>query len=259
MKSQWGFKMKYSDQRRLGKLPVRHDGRTLKLAQYSCALAPAPATCDHTGTISQLGMMRNDVLGDCTVATVGHMIQAWTAEDGNQVIIPDDDIINMYSAVSGYVPGQESTDQGAVVLDVLNYWRKTGLDGHMLGAYVALQLKNHKEAMQAVYYFGAAYLGLALPVSAQTQKVWTVPPEGLQEVGEPGSWGGHAVPLVAYNVTGPLCITWGKLQQMTWDFYDAYCEEAYACFSQDIVGEDGKSPEGFDSAQLKVDLSEISA
>jgi hypothetical protein len=251
--------MTHFGERRLGKLPVRHDGRTLKLAQYSSALAPAPASCDKTSKITQLGMMRNDVLGDCTVATVGHMIQAWTAEAGNQVIIPDDDIINMYSAVSGYIPGKAKTDGGAVVLDVLNYWRKTGLDRHRLGGYAELQLKNHNEAMQSVYYFGAAYLGLALPISAQTQKLWSVPSEGLHGDGEPGSWGGHAVPLVAYDANGPICITWGKMQQMTWDFYDVYCEEAYACFSQDIVGGDGKSPEGFDAAQLQVDLTEIAA
>lgn len=244
-------------ERKLGKRPALHDERTLKLEQYTDSLAPAPEACDLTGWISQLGMMVNDRIGDCTCAAVGHMVQAWTAENGHQVIISDDDIINMYSAVSGYVPGNASTDNGAVVLHVLNYWRKTGLDGHMLGAYAKLQLENRQDAMQAVYYFGSAYIGLRLPRSACKQTVWSVPPEGLQGVGEPGSWGGHAVPLVAYNATGPVCITWGQLLQMTWDFYDAYCEEAYACFSQDIVGSDDKSPEGFNSAQLQADLRKI--
>jgi hypothetical protein len=249
--------MMHSRQRRLGKLPVRHDRRTLKLEQYAAALPPPPASCDLTNKMTQIGVMANDQIGDCTCAAAAHMIQAWTAEDGAQVIIPDAEVLKLYSAVGGYVPGDTSTDKGAIVLDVLNYWRKIGLDGHLLGGYAALQLKNHCEVMQSVYYFGAVYVGLGLPLSAQEQAIWSVPPAGAQGAGEPGSWGGHAVPIVAYNVVGPICITWGQLLQMTWGFYDVYCEEAYACFSQDIVGSDDKSPEGFDSAQLQADLRKI--
>jgi hypothetical protein len=187
------------------------------------------------------------------------MIQAWTAEDEKQIIVPDGDIVKMYSEVSGYIAGDESTDTGAVVLDVLNYWRKTGLDGHQLIAYAALRLKSDQEVMKSIYYFGAAYVGLSLPLSAQKQSTWDVTEGGLTGEGRPGSWGGHAIPFVAYNATGPICITWGQLQQLTWGFYDAYGEEAYACFGRDIVGSDDKSPEGFNSAQLLADLKRITA
>jgi len=27
-----------------------------------------------------------------------------------------------------------------------------------------------------------------------------------------------------------VCITWGKKQQMTWRWFDKYCDEAYAIF-----------------------------
>ena len=32
--------------------------------------------------------------------------------------------------------------------------------------------------------------------------------------GQPGSWGGHAVPVVAYDVRGITWVTWGALQPM---------------------------------------------
>lgn len=251
--------MTQAGKRKLGRKPARLDSRTLMLAAYAEALAAPPPTCDLTARLSNLGQMGNDRLGDCTCAAVGHMIQAWTAEDERQVIVPDVDIVKMYAEVSGYVPGDESTDNGAIVLDVLNYWRKTGLDGHHLIAYAALRLKEHQEVMKSIYYFGAVYVGLSLPLSAQKQTTWNVPEEGLTGEGRPGSWGGHAIPFVAYNATGPICVTWGQLQQMTWGFYDAYGEEAYACFGRDIVGSDDKSPEGFNSAQLLADLRKITA
>lgn len=251
--------MTQAGSRKLGRKPARLDSRTLKLAAYAEGLPSAPPACDLTARLSNLGQMGNDQLGDCTCAAVGHMIQAWTVEDETQIIVPDADIVKMYSEVSGYIPGDESTDNGAVVLDVLNYWRKTGLDGHRLGAYAELRLRNQQEVMKSIYYFGAAYVGLSLPLSAQKQAIWNVPEEGASGAGQAGSWGGHAIPFVAYNATGPICITWGQLQQMTWDFYDAYGEEAYACFGRDIVGSDDKSPEGFNTAQLLTDLRKITA
>jgi len=111
--------------------------------------------------------------------------------------------------------------------------------------------------MKTVFYFGAAYIGVQLPKAADTNQtnLWDVPkdPAGQKLVG------GHAVPVVSYNTQGPVCITWGRYRQMTWDFYDKYCEEAYACLSQDIVGSENKSPEGFDLTQLQIDLKEVTA
>ena len=46
----------------------------------------------------------------------------------------------------------------------------------------------------------------------------------------PGSWGGHYVYVCGYTPAGPVCITWGKKQQMTWRWFNKYCDEAYAIF-----------------------------
>ena len=56
----------------------------------------------------------------------------------------------------------------------------------------------------AIWLFGGAYIGVELPISAQTQDVWDVP-ANLTPDDEPGSWGGHAVYLVGYEapVTTP--------------------------------------------------------
>jgi hypothetical protein len=245
---------------KLGKHPARHDPRTLQLANYLRpeALSTIPPTIDWTSKVTQgWPMMRNDTLGDCTCAAAGHLIEEWTA-NATQIQIPSDaDIIQAYSAITGYNPEDPSTDRGAVETDVLNYWRKTGIAGHRIDAYATLEPGNHDHVRAATYIFGGCYIGVALPSSAQTQQVWAVPPGGPHGRGAPGSWGGHAVPVVAYDAVGLMVVTWGALKRMTWSFWDAYCDEAYVIISEDWLTSADRTPTGFDMAALQQDLQEV--
>lgn len=252
----FGWKTPHVDhsQMKLGKGPARKDNRTLAMAKYTSSLAPAPPECNFTSSLKNLGAMLNDTLGDCTCAAVGHCIQFWTTDRKCAVIIPDSDILSLYEKVGGYVPGNPSTDQGAVELDVLNYWKANPVDGHVLSAYVAINPLSNQELMDAVYYFGCAYIGVLLPISCQTQEIWDVV-SGSD--GDPGSWGGHAIPIVAYDKDYVYCITWGQIKKMTRAFYTKYCDEAYALLSPDWTDQ-GNSIDGFDIATLLIDLGEIS-
>jgi hypothetical protein len=245
---------------KLGKAPARHDSRTLQLAKYIPAKAvPAPpAKEDFATKVKKWPMMLNDNLGDCTCACAGHMIEQWTTYSGTAVIPPDASILTAYEAVGGYNPANPDSDQGAVIIDVLNYWRQTGVDGHKIMAYASLEPKNHGEVMDSVVLFGNCYLGVALPLSAQTQAVWAVPPGGAVGQGAPGSWGGHAIPIVAYDSRGLTVITWGATKRMSWGFLDAYCDEAYAVLSQDWINKvTNLTPDKFDLAALQADLNQI--
>jgi len=201
-------------------------------------------------------MMGNDTIGDCTVAAAGHCIEEWTTDAGNPVIVPDSTIIAAYAAVSGYNPNTGQHDVGAIEIKVLNYWRQNGIGGHSIQAYVALEPGNLDHVRDAVFIFGNCYIGLALPATAQTQTVWSVPPGGPSGLGAPGSWGGHAVPVVAYDPNGLTVVTWGALKRMTWGFWSAYCDEAYALLSNDFLTAD-KTPGGIDLAALQQDLNEV--
>jgi hypothetical protein len=116
---------------------------------------------------------------------------------------------------------------------------------------------NHLHVRQASTLFGGIYIGLELPVTAQDQDVWAVPAGGAKGPGAPGSWGGHAVNVVGYDAHGLTVITWGAKKRMTWAFWDAYCEEAYALLSRDFIRASGKAPSGFSLAQLQKDLAAL--
>jgi len=240
---------------KLGKHAPVYDRRTPRFANYidSAIIDNPPATLDFSAKLSNLGMMLNDTLGDCTCAAVGHMIQTWTANAGTQVILPDADIETLYEKSCGYVPGDPSTDQGGVEVAVLRYWRDSGIfPGHTLAGWCNVSAGNHTQMKQALQLFGAIYIGVDLPLTAQSQSEWSV--VSTTGDGAPGSWGGHAVPIVGYDADTVTVITWGQLLKATWGFLDAYCDEAHGPLSANWIEKDGKTPDGFYWTKLKADL-----
>ncbi len=175
---------------------------------------------------------------------------------GNKLTISDDDIVKAYSAVSGFDASTGLNDNGAVLLDVLNYWRTNGIAGHKIAAFTQLNPKNIKNIKAAIYLFGGIYVGVALPISAQKQDIWDVPATGLTGDGAVGSWGGHAICATGYDTQYVYCISWGKTKKMTWAFWKAYVDEAYVVISNDFATT--KSPNGFDMSALLNDVQALS-
>lgn len=241
---------------KLGRKPASFDSRTLKLTTYAPSLPPAPLMKNWGTVESDWGMMVNDKLGDCTIASAGHIVLMDTAARGNAVIIPDSEIVKAYSAVSGYDPVSGANDDGAVELRVLNYWRQTGIGGHKILAYVSIPPRNTALLRQAIYLFGSVYAGVNLPISAQNQGIWR--PTGVGEGDSaPGSWGGHAVPLVGYDTASFACVTWGDVKWLTEPWWNLYGDEAYAVISEDWSAPAGLAPNSFNLDQLKADLAAI--
>ena len=256
---------------RLGKRAPRRDKRTLQFSKYvdRTKLPLPPKEAGYSLKVQDWPMMLNDQLGDCVIAAAGHMVEQWTQyASGTPAIISDSDILKAYEDVGGYIPGQPWTDQGCDMLSALNYWRKTGIGGHKIAAYAALDLNQMLDVSLAVSLFGNVYLGVALPLYVQGSDVWEVPSHGPYGDGSPGSWGGHAIPIVGYSYLPPSninpnhepglqVVSWGQIYPMTWNFIVAYADEAYAVISQDWINKNGMSPSGFNMKALLADLAEI--
>jgi hypothetical protein len=241
---------------KLGRKAIKTDSRTLALSRYLTAAMPTPPpSADWTKGISNWGMMLNDALGDCTIAGVAHAIQVFTANTSIMATVPDSTIASYYEQWDGYMPGNPHTDRGGVELDVLNNWQKQGFAGNTLTAFADPKPANLDEIRQSIALFGGVYIGLALPLTAQTQDVWDVVKRGGTNAA-PGSWGGHCVFVPRYDEKSFTCITWGQLKTMTIAFWNKYCDEAHTLLAQDWLTAKG-SPSGFDQAQLQADLQAI--
>ena len=253
---------------KLGKKPPRFDRRTLQMAKYLRAALPIPPDeVSYIVKVPEWPMLLNDTLGDCVIAAMGHMVQQWTyfASGGTAMqIMTDAEALAAYEAIAGYSPSDPTTDQGTDMLSALNYWRKQGImvggKLHKIGGYVAVDTTNALQIQQAIWIFGNLFTGLALPATADGEDAWTVAEGGIYGVsGEPGSWGGHCVPVDARSPITATCVTWGTRLKMSHNFFFDYCDEAYAVLSPDWIGASGLAPSSFNMAELEADLKAVTA
>jgi hypothetical protein len=242
----------------LGKLPVRTDVRTLSLARYvdPTRLPEPPDSFDETGGVGSWPMYQNDRIGDCTTAAAAHMIEAWTAAGrGHAVELPESAVLDAFEHVKVVDPFTGA--EGAIELEVLRYWRATGIGKHRIGAYARVAVHDPRLVKTAAWLFGGLYIGLQMPLTANAQTVWDWT-GALTGPARPGSWGGHAVDVVRYDRNGLTVVTWGRLQELSWSFWDRYCDEAYCILSDDFL-EKGNAPNGFDLHALEADLALVTA
>jgi nucleoside phosphorylase len=247
-------------QYKLGKNPRVVDERTLRFGEYvTPALPSAPAQVNYGEKVPDWPIYNNSTYGDCTCAAAGHMVQNWTATASTLLTPAETAVITFYEHFVGSPP---PPDAGCNMLQVLKYWRKAGLDGHKILAFAALEPKNHAEVMDALYLFGSVYIGVELPNFAVHGDMltvpWVVPPQGPVGDAAPNPNNGHCIPAVAYDARNLYVVTWGEVKSMSWQFYDAYSDEAFAVLSEDFIQANGQNIVGFDLAALKADLEELS-
>lgn len=239
---------------KLGRRPKRLDSRTFRLSRYLTTLPPVPSAVDWGGKVGSWEMLGNDSVGNCGEASALHCDMDWTSNNGLTFTPSTQDAISAYAAITGYNPANPSSDQGTVLLDLLNYWRQTGIAGRKIFAYASIDPANTQELMTAIAFFGCAFVGVNMPTSAmdatENGQEWT-------NATDTNITGGHAIPLIAYNQNSLTCVTWGQVQTMTWAWLRTYLDEAYVCFSPDWVGPSGSAPSGFNVQQLTGDLAAL--
>jgi len=239
-----------------GKLAPKANPRTLKLARYLTGQLPLSVERvyrEYKTPDAAKQFFGNDTIGDCTCAGIANLLILWTCHTG-QVIIPTrDQVIAMYSAITGY-DGTEATDNGAAMTDVLEYMRTTGLAGHKILAWAQIDHTNQEHRQLAVQLFGATYVGVQLPASAQTQfsenASWRVVPFDPIE-------GGHAIVHPGYGSEGGDYVTWAKWdQKASREWEEMYIDEEYVVLTSDWLDRvTQKTPGGLDLVALQADLA----
>ena len=215
----------------------------------------------------ELGQMDlNDTLGDCVIAFGGHTEGIWTGWDGGGIkIATAPQLTAQYSAIGGYVEGNPSTDQGCDPITALNYWKAHGLPaGTAVSSWFNVDGGKQAELCGCTDLFGATMVCVDLPGSALPQNVpdlqnWAWWPF----TGAPNPSDGHCVAMIGYDLNVPvpyaLISTWGMWLRVRLDEIVKYAKApagglCAGMISQAwMVANTGKSPSGFDIAQLQAD------
>lgn len=247
--------------RKFGKLYPRFSKKMLHFEDYATQALPAPPLrTDWTrGFDINYGMMLNDQVGNCVEAAKGHALQTLTLDNGHMSTVPNPIILANYEANSGYVLGDESTDNGEVEVDSLTAWQRGDFGGFKLDAYAGVKLTHIDHVQQCIWLMGGTFIGFSVPQSAMDQndagKVWDVVPN------DGGIIGGHAVWVPGYDGKFNLftCLTWGMRQMMTWAFWQKYVDESYALKVPVWLDKSGEAPSGFMANQWDADVNALAA
>ena len=212
------------------------------------------------------GMLGNNAAGDCVVAGACHETMLFAMATGKPVprfttasALADYSRILVATGNKPYNQLDPSTDLGLDAPAAAAYRRDTGLvdaDGnvHKVDAYALLD--NIEDLYLAIYLFGAAGVGLALPESAETEfeanKIW--------DDTSSAPMGGHYVPAMAVNRTGNVVFsTWSDIQGATPDFVTARWQVGIAYLSKEYMTAKGVSPEAITWDALQTDLQQIAS
>jgi hypothetical protein len=215
---------------RLGKAPAKRDPRNLQLRALLRRAIKLPTEYDfdlnHKAVPTP--MFGNDNFGCCVISGRAHQTLRFELVEQKRVLsITTREVVDEYLAQSG---GQDS---GLIMLDSLRLWRKQGWIAagkrYYVRAFSEVNRARLNEVKTAIFLNLGVGIGLRLPLSAERElaagKPWTTTTGAGSRA---NTWGGHYVYVSGYTKLGPTCVTWGKKQQMSWDFFTAYCDEAYA-------------------------------
>jgi hypothetical protein len=179
----------------------------------------------------------NDHIGDCTAVALANCARAAAALRGDTSLsISTVDVVDFYSASTGYVWGNPATDKGGVIADILSYQSRMGLevdDGARLrGAWGSFNPRDRNLMGVAIDVVGSVNLGVALADADKTMAIWDTHSPASAGDPAPGSWGGHSLIIFDYEGLDDTDFvrlgTWGEWQKATWRWVTSRADEAHA-------------------------------
>jgi hypothetical protein len=224
---------------KLGKQEYKEDSRTVKMAKFIDMTLKAPLKFDFDKGRKPFParVWGNDAYGDCVFAAqMNELLRVERIETRKTLPAQDQDVIHMYQTLTGCRAPSDENDNGYVMLDAFDNWRKNGwtLAGaeskhYTIDAYGELQVSDPHQLRLGCFLLHGVQFGFRLPRTAQQQTgqgYWDVV-ENAGSAGNPGSWGGHAVYGKKYDKDNFYVYTWGREIRVTNAFVEKYGDEAW--------------------------------
>lgn len=212
------------------------DSRRVMLAPFLKDGAILASSVMPTNYVQNYGVgdLGNTDCGNCTYASVGHLLSTVRLRNKSGPVVTKGQVIDAYQR-TGYVPGIDATDNGAYLLDVIKEWKKDGLYGTKILAFVELDPRDQDEVAFAVSTLGGVIFGFGLPQTAQGQEVWHVQDNASDDDKAAWSLGGHAVYCCDASPGRNAGITWGDRKSWTIPWQIRYASECYAVVLEEMV------------------------
>ena len=247
------------------KLPAIRDIRTIPLPTILKLrlLPPLPESWnvnEEVGGVDDNYMFGNDEHGDCVKAAFAHQTLRFEKfEQGIQIEILAQEVIDEYYRETG------GPDSGLYLTYAMKDWRNHGLGFgdriYNIYAYAGVDTRDHTQVKYSIYLLDGIIFGMQVFQTDIDQfragEPWHLTNANGDFLGGHGVYGfsyfdsdevtfdepsvtdseqqgtGYArLPnlsrVIGWNDKGLWCVTWGVEQFMTWDFWDARVNQAYA-------------------------------
>jgi hypothetical protein len=223
-------------------------------------VASAPPSNSWSKGRTDWNMLANNIVGDCTIAGFLHILMVAARILGLDYNPTDAEALALYTAITGYNPraplvnGENPTDQGATLEQVVAYLLQHPIDGFSFLGQALVNITDMNDVALAAYNFPGLYTGVNLPLISQNQEIWDVTPWDLStnRNAQPGSWGEHCINLMDYDLDAKKVVfcTWGEPKVATFAWWKAYVEEARVLLPSDWL-KSSLSPNGINEAALE--------
>lgn len=260
---------------KLGKLEATRPAGLGDLKTYLTATLTPPEQAHYGHNVQQAGqpwgMLANgpdptvtiappsfEGCGDCVVACSGHYDLMSNYDEGGVTAATLDGnlAVEDYCKLVGCTPAQlfsdpDQYDTGLNISNVLATWQQSGCFGTQIAAYAPVDVSNLNDVKEALYLGGGLIIGVQLPESAEQE----FPSEWEYVPGSP-ILGGHCVLLSGYEPASLFGVSWGQLIQISWAFFQEYCDEAWCVVSQQAA-QHGFGASHLDLVALEADLPKL--
>lgn len=208
-------------------------------------LPPAPDVFDHSNGWDRFEMLGNGPdptltahrgpVGDCAFAGTVNAGLLDAVECGEQYAMPSSNEV-----VTTYLTYDHGQDQGANLVDLLQFWHLHGLPwGGKIAGWASVDPHDRERFWDACNAFGCLYIGIAVPstMDGQVENGQTLDLTGTDA--DSKIMGGHCVVVASRTETGGELVTWGQRVPFTQRWADAYIEEAHVVITPQQLAKGG--------------------
>jgi hypothetical protein len=164
-------------------------------------------------------VLGNDVLGDCGPAACINWIKMMALVSGEKLSITADDAKDAYRALGW--DGTDATDNGVVLLDLMEYWAGHPIVGFKLDCFFSIGWLD-QEHLATALQIAPLIVGAELTTYCKHSDTWGAPEAGGSQI-----WGGHAYLFHSNSPGGGNGKSWGEPVFTTQSFMARRWRECY--------------------------------